>query len=74
MSGGRLNYSYLKVRGMAEDVRSWSDRQLHKDFANHLEEVAKALHDLEWMFSCDTSPGSEDEAINNVLRRRPEDE
>jgi hypothetical protein len=36
-------------------------------FAAHLDKVADALHDIEWVLSGDTSPGDEFEAIDHAL-------
>ena len=63
MSGGSLDYVYNKVHDAVEQIRSRSCRPLHVAFADHLNLVAIALQDLEWEFSCDTSPGDADAAI-----------
>ena len=39
----------------------------HRAFAAHLMKVSEALRAMEWMLSCDTSPGSEVAAIRAVL-------
>lgn len=67
MSGGSLNYVSYKVEDAACEVLRRAETPLHRAFANHLTKVAKALHDIEWMFSCDTSPGDEEEAIRACL-------
>lgn len=63
MSGGSLDYVYVKVEDAANDVASRAETPEHRAFAAHLQKVAKALKALEWMWSCDTSRGSEREAV-----------
>ena len=72
MSGGSLNYVYSAVEGAAMTVSALAETTLHRAFASHLHKVAKALKDLEWMLSCDTSPGSEELAIRAVLHEGAE--
>ena len=80
MSGGSWDYLYGKVsaaadRILAEELNEecWHPpverSYLREQFANHLELVAQALHDIEWVDSGDCSPGSEIEAINKVLKK-----
>jgi hypothetical protein len=60
MSGGSLNYAYEKVESAAAEIRDRSPKSVrHLAFARHLDLVAKALHDIEWVYSCDY--GSEDD-------------
>jgi hypothetical protein len=63
MSGGSLDYVYCKVEDAASRVRSMAETPLQRAFAEHLYKVSKALHDLEWVLSCDYSQGQEVEAI-----------
>lgn len=70
MSGGSLDYVYDKVEDAAGNVRGRGTRSEHFAFADHLEKVAKALHDFEWMLSSDTSPGSEIPAIMEVITKQ----
>ena len=67
MSGGSLNYVYSSVDSAARDVKFRAEAPLHHAFATHLLKVAKALHDLEWVWSDDYDPGDEVEAIRAVL-------
>jgi len=68
MSGGALDYAYSKVEEAADRILTNNPNKLHKEFAEHLKLVAKALHDLEWEYSSDYSPGDANEAILNLLR------
>jgi len=65
MSGGSMNYLYSRIENDAFFHLSTAER---KAFAAHLKKVAKALHDIEWVDSCDYSPGMESEAIRACLR------
>lgn len=78
MSGGSMNYLYLKVREVCDpdissdliqvegpDVKS---PILRKAFRDHLLLVADALKAIEWVDSSDSGPGDEDDAIRAVFR------
>ncbi|NIR76759.1 MAG: hypothetical protein GWN53_17160 [Gammaproteobacteria bacterium] len=67
MSGGSLNYVYQDVERVADTIQRRADTPLQRAFAQHLNRVATALHDLEWVWSCDYAPGDEVEAILAVL-------
>jgi hypothetical protein len=67
MSGGSLNYVYQRVEQAAAEVLERADRPEHRAFAGHLLKVAKALHDLEWVWSCDYGRDDELEAIRAVV-------
>lgn len=67
MSGGSLDYVYLKVAEVANELRGKHNKPLYRAFANHLDKVSEALHDIEWVISCDYGEGQEDNAINKVL-------
>ena len=67
MSGGSLDYACWKIEAIAEDIRKRAETPLHRAFAKHLMLCAAAAHDLEWMFSGDTSAGAEIPAIRAVL-------
>ena len=72
MSGGSLNYAYSQVESIAYDLLRRGETNLHRAFAAHLMKCAKALHDVEWVFSCDYSPGDEVDAIRAVISRSDE--
>lgn len=67
MSGGSLNYAFSRLEDTAGDIRRHAETPLHHAFADHLIKVAKALHDIEWLFSGDYGEGQEVEAIKAVL-------
>jgi hypothetical protein len=45
-----------------------TDTPERKAFKAHLAKVAKALHDIEWVDSCDMGPGDENAAIRACLQ------
>ncbi len=65
MSGGSMNYLYSRIE---MDATFEQNTPLRKAFAKHLEMVCKALHDIEWVDSCDYGPGDENEAIRACLQ------
>ena len=66
MSGGSMGYLYSKIDCEANFHRNTPQR---KAFAAHLVKVTKALHDIEWVDSCDYTAGDENEAIMACIER-----
>ena len=76
MSWGGLSYIYSRVEEAAGEIHSRlhyiNDPQRkakYKAFAKHVELVAKALHDVEWVLSSDYGEDGADEAIAKVLSK-----
>lgn len=67
MSGGALDYAFVRVSDIASEIERRADKPIHIAFAVHLHKVADALRDLEWVWSGDTSDGDEDHAIMSVI-------
>lgn len=67
MSGGSLDYVYQRVENAADEIASRGTTAEHKAFAAHLRLVAKALHDLEWVWSSDYGRGDENAAIMALI-------
>lgn len=67
MSGGSYEYAYRRVEDMAGEIRDRNPSALRRAFAAHLDLVAKAMHDVEWVDSCDYGKGAEEAAIRAVL-------
>ncbi|MFA5892098.1 MAG: hypothetical protein WDA27_14305 [Actinomycetota bacterium] len=69
MSGGSYDYLYSKIQDAANSVneRGTTRGPLRAAFAVHLHLVAKAMQHVEWVDSCDSSPGAEDDAIRACL-------
>lgn len=63
MSGGSMNYLYSKLEYASFDLSTPERRA----FRAHLQKVAKALHDIEWVDSGDFGPGDENQAIRDCL-------
>lgn len=66
MSGGSYDYAYTKASDMADQLKR-SEIPLRRIFGRHLEKVAQAMHDIEWVDSGDYGTGDELEAIQKVL-------
>ena len=64
MSGGDMNYIYLKLES---DARFDTHTPERKAFKKHLEKVVKALHDIEWVDSADYGEGDENAAIRACI-------
>lgn len=69
MSGGSWDYCYQNVNEVADRL-CISPNPLRRAFGRHVALVAKALHDIEWVDSCDYSEGDEVDAIYAVLGER----
>lgn len=65
MSGGSYGYAYRHIEELADRIEQTTP--LRTRFVEHLRKVAKAAHDIEWVDSADSSPGSEDSAIRFVV-------
>jgi hypothetical protein len=65
MSGGSLNYIYLKLESEIHNIEDTSPEV--KAFKSHLVKVVKALHDIEWVQSGDYSEGQELESIRACI-------
>ena len=72
MSGGSLDYVYYKVDDAIDTIEKRATTVLQKAFAKHLKDVAKALHDLEWVYSGDYSEGQEVESLRKVINKEME--
>ena len=74
MSGGSLEYVHWKVEEAACSIRSRaSDSGCNVSmllaFADHLDKVAKALHDVEWTFSGDYGNDGFELSVSAVIDR-----
>lgn len=67
MSGGSLDYVYSRVHEAAGEIRARSQKRRHLAFADHLDLVARALHDVEWVLSCDYGEDGDKDAIKAVI-------
>jgi hypothetical protein len=67
MSGGALDYAYVRIEELAFEIRRRATDPLHRALAEHLQLVAKAAQDLEWVWSGDSSSGKEMPAIMAVI-------
>ena len=67
MSGGSYDYLYSKVEDVANRLSDISETPLRRAFAEHLQLVASALHDIEWVDSGDMGKDGDVDAIRAVL-------
>ncbi len=72
MSGGSLDYVCYKLDDAIEVIERRATTVLQIAFAKHLKDVAKALHDLEWVYSGDYSDGDDVEALRKVVNKEME--
>lgn len=66
MSGGSWDYICYKLDDAANHLLK-DKSALRRAFGEHMRLVAKAMHDIEWVDSCDYGEGDDIESINNVL-------
>lgn len=69
MSGGSMNYLSSKIE---YEMRFERDTPLRRAFWEHMQLVIKALHDIEWVDSCDYGPGDDDASIRACIGRHAE--
>lgn len=69
MSGGSWEYLCYKVQDAAFKLCQSNNAQ-RKAFGKHLALVAEALHDIEWVDSCDKSPGDEFKSIMKCIKNQ----
>lgn len=67
MSGGQLDYTYIKLNGAAVALSEKAKTPLHEEFARHLHLVANALYATERVLSGERAEGSEEAAIRACL-------
>jgi hypothetical protein len=67
MSGGSMDYLYLKVQDVAKGMEQLSSSPHRQRFAKNLQLVAVALKDVEWYDSGDTSEDAEFRSIKAVF-------
>lgn len=71
MSGGSLDYVSYKVENAMSTIAingpGSDDPPLYMAFVKHLQLVTNALHEIEWVLSCDNSPGKELSAMRKVI-------
>jgi hypothetical protein len=74
MSGGDLDYVYFRLQETVRLIREKicyipkENRARILKFCDHLELVAKALHNVEWVIGGDYGADGADAAIDAVLR------
>lgn len=66
MSGGAYEYLCYKMEDAADRLKE-EKSPLRRAFGEHLDLCAKAMHDIEWVDSGDSSEGQEVDAVKEVL-------
>ncbi len=66
MSGGSWDYVYRHFEDAAERLKTSSDVQ-RKALGELVGRIAKAMHAIEWVDSCDYGPDGANEAIKAAL-------
>lgn len=64
MSGGAYDYIYSRVDDMADSLRRTGTDPRRASFQKLLKIVSKAMHDIEWVDSCDYGIGDDHAAID----------
>lgn len=63
MSGGSWDYLYQKIEDAADRLQNTSTKhsccEPRRAFGSLLYKVARAMHSIEWVDSCDYGPGDE---------------
>lgn len=67
MSGGSYDYLCHKVEEMADSLEKVNSDPRRTSFQKLLILVAKAMHDIEWVDSCDYGPGDDHASIDAVF-------
>lgn len=67
MSGGSWQYLYDKIDDAADRLITGKRVPERIAFGHHMKKVAAAMHDIEWVDSCDYGCGAEIKAIDAVL-------
>ena len=66
MSGGSMDYLYIKVDEVA-DMLMHEKSPARRAFGKHLKKVAHALHEIEWVDSGDSSSPDDINAIRDIF-------
>jgi hypothetical protein len=66
MSGGSWNYVFCKIEDAAFELKR-SECLYRRILGNQMELISKAMHDIEWVDSCDYSKGDEMKALKEAI-------
>lgn len=67
MSGGAYDYVSWKIEEFANTLSRTEQDPRREAFKKLLSLVANAAHEIEWVDSCDKSPGDEHDSIDAVF-------
>jgi uncharacterized cysteine cluster protein YcgN (CxxCxxCC family) len=65
MSGGSYDYVFGRIADI--ELRDTAENPRRATFQKLLKLVAKAMHDIEWVDSCDYGDGGENQAIDDCF-------
>ena len=67
MSGGSYDYICFKLEELSESIRNQDIDPRRASFSKLLKLISVAMHDIEWVDSCDYSQGDDHKAIDAVF-------
>lgn len=67
MSGGSYGYICFRIKDAAQEIRNVETDPRRAAFQKLLFLVAEAMHDIEWVDSCDYGEGDDHKAIDKCL-------
>ncbi len=67
MSGGSYEYLCYKMEDAAQTLMGKTQPPYRQAFGELMMRCAKAMHDVEWVDSCDKSPGDDEESIMKCI-------
>ena len=67
MSGGSYDYLCYKMEDAASTLCQKGQPAYRKAFGELMRKCAKAMHDIEWVDSCDMGPGDDEKAIMECI-------
>ncbi len=70
MSGGSYDYLCYKMEDAARRLMKKHQPNYRRAFGEMMLNCSKAMHDVEWVDSCDSSEGDDEEAIMQCLLKQ----
>ena len=67
MSGGSYDYICFRIKDLESEIRHQDTDPRRASFAKLMGLVGDAMHDIEWVDSCDYGKGDEHVAIDKVF-------
>jgi hypothetical protein len=67
MSGGSYNYIYTRLEDLANEIKNTETDYRRATLKQLLLRLSVAMHDVEWVDSCDFGPGDDHEALDALF-------